>query len=84
MDKLTGLPNIGPEVAKQLEAVGILTIDDLKRVGAKEAWLRILAIDSSACIHRLYGLQGAIFGISKRELAIEEKQELKEFYKLHK
>lgn len=84
MSELTSLPNIGSVVAEQLERVGIHNLKELKEIGAKEAWLRIKAIDDSTCIHRLYSFQGAIYGIRKTELSKEEKEDLKEFYNQHK
>lgn len=81
MGELSKLPNIGAIVEQQLNAVGILTAEDLRSAGSKEAWLKIKAIDSSACIHRLYAFEGAIRGINKSELPPEVKSELKQFYR---
>lgn len=84
MGELTKLPNIGKEVAKQLNMVGILSYEDLKHVGAEQAWLKIQEIDESACINRLLGLEGALQGVKKTLLSEERKAELREFYKWHK
>ena len=84
MGELSKLPNIGAFVEKQLDDVGIKTYEQLKKAGSKEAWLKIIAIDPSACIHRLYALEGAIEGIKKSNLSPEIKKELKEFYNLNK
>lgn len=84
MGELTKLPNIGKETEKQLNEVGISTYDELKNLGAKQAWLKIQSIDDSACIHRLYGLEGAIQGVKKTLLSDEHKAELKEFYNWNK
>ncbi|ADL03670.1 TfoX/Sxy family protein [Lacrimispora saccharolytica] len=84
MGELTKLPNIGKEVERQLNETGIFTYEELKETGAEQAWLRIQAIDASACIHRLYALEGAIQGIKKVLLSQERKEELKDFYKFHK
>lgn len=80
MGELSNLPNIGPVVETQLNQVGITTLAQLQEAGSRQAWLKILAIDSSACIHRLYSLEGAIRGIKKRDLPPEVKAELKDFY----
>ncbi len=82
--ELSRLPNIGGVVEKQLMDVGINTFEDLKRAGSKNAWLKIRAVDESACIHRLYSLEGAIRGIRKSELPQEIKDDLKNFYNAHK
>ncbi len=84
MGELSKLPNIGSVVEKQLSEVGINTFEDLKRAGSKNAWLKIRAVDDSACIHRLYSFEGAIRGIKKTELPQEVKDDLKTFYNAHK
>ena len=84
MGKLSKLPNIGKVVEAQLNQIGIITEDDLKSVGARQAWLKIQEIDESACINRLLALEGAIQGVKKTELSDEVKSDLKEFYRLHK
>lgn len=84
MGELSKLPNIGKTVEEQLIQVGISSADELRRVGAKAAWLRIQEIDESACIHRLLALEGAIQGVKKTMLSDEVKADLKEFYQWHK
>lgn len=80
MGELSKLPNIGPVVEEQLIRAGIRTEQELKDCGSKDAWLRIQAFDASACIHRLYSLEGAVRGIRKNQLPEEVKKELKDFY----
>lgn len=81
MGELAQQPNIGPKVEQQLNEVSIFTLDELRAVGSREAWLRILARAPSACIHRLYSLEGAIRGIRKAELPQDVKDALKAFMK---
>ena len=45
MGELSKLPNIGKTVEEQLNQVGINSVDELKSIGAKEAWLKIQKID---------------------------------------
>lgn len=78
--QLSGLPNIGTVLEKQLMDVGIFTYEDLKQTGAKQAWLKIHQIDSSACMNRLLALQGAILGVKKSQLPPDVKEDLREFY----
>lgn len=80
MGALSTLPNIGPEVERQLNEVGIFTLEDLKKYGSKQAWLKIKGIDESACIHRLYALEGALQNMNKKQLSEDCKNDLKEFY----
>ena len=84
MGQLSKLPNIGKEVERQLNQVGINTYEELKELGAEKAWLKIQEIDESACINRLLALEGALNGIKKSQLSDDRKAELKEFYNLHK
>lgn len=84
MGELTTLPNIAAKMEEQLAGVGITTIEELKKVGSREAWLRILAVDPSACINRLCGLEGAVQGIRWHYLDGDTKKSLKEFYIKHK
>lgn len=53
MSNLSNLPNIGVELEKQLAAVGITTVVELKSIGSREAWLRIYQQDPSACFMRV-------------------------------
>ena len=80
MGVLSELPNIGKELERQLCATGIQSCEELKRCGSEQAWLRILAQDPSACLHRLYALEGAVRGVKKAALPAEEKARLKTFY----
>jgi DNA transformation protein len=84
MGELSKLPNIGKEVERQLNEVGIFTYDELKTIGTEQAWLKIQEIDSSACIHRLLALEGAIQGMKKAALPQQRKMDLKDFYTWHK
>lgn len=80
MGELSKLPNIGKSVEEQLNEVGIKTASELIAAGSRNAWLKIKAIDDSACINRLYALEGAIRGVRWHSLDDSIKKELKEFY----
>jgi len=84
MGELTSLPNIASKMEAQLADVGITTVEELKHVGSREAWLRILARDPSACMNRLCGLEGAIQGVRWHYLDDDTKTSLKAFYHKHK
>ena len=84
MSDMTDLANIGPKLEAQLAEVGIRTPEELKAVGSREAWLRIKAIDPSACLMRLSALEGAIRGIRWHNLSDDIKQEMRAFYHSHK
>ncbi len=83
-NELSNLPNIGKEIEKQLNQVKIFSFEELSKLGAEQAWLKIQEIDKSACIHRLLALEGAIQGVKKTMLPESRKNALKEFYSRHK
>ena len=81
MGRLSDAVNIGEKLEKQLIGAGIESIDELKAVGAKEAWIRIKATNINICSSRIYALEGAIRGIKRDYLPDEVKEELKAFCK---
>ena len=84
MGELSTLPNIAAKLECQLADVGITTIEQLRNTGSREAWLRILARDSSACIMRLSSLEGAIQGVRWHYLDDDTKASLRDFYTANK
>lgn len=79
--ELTDLPNIGPVLVDNLRRVEITTPEELRSIGACQAWLRIRTrVDSGACFHQLTALAGAETGIPKKELPPERKAELRTFF----
>lgn len=82
MSKLVGIPNVGAVLEKNLLAVGIETPEQLQESDAREVFLRIRTqTDQGACLHMLYGIQGAISGIPYKFLSQETKDQLKAFYR---
>lgn len=81
MGELQKLPNIGKVAEDLLIQAEIDTPEKLLALGSREAFLRIRLIDSGACLHMLYGLEGAVQGVRDTFLSPETKQGLKEFYK---
>ena len=84
MGELQKLPNIADKLEGQLTEVGITTVEELKQTGSREAWLRIAAIDPSACYMRLCALEGAIQGVRWHNLEDGTKKDMKAFYDLNK
>lgn len=81
---MSKLPNIGKTVEEKFAQAGIVTADELRKIGAKAAWLKIRQVDPSACIHRLLALEDAIEGVQKSLLHGAVKADLKAFYQQHK
>ena len=84
MGELQKLPNIAAKLEAQLTDVGVASVDALKTTGSREAWLRIAAIDPSACYMRLCALEGAIQGVRWHHLDEPTKKEMKAFYDINK
>ena len=82
MEKLSDLPNVGKVLEANLLRVGIETPEQLRSIGAEETFIRIRNyVDSGACLHMLYGIQGAISNIPDKYLSEDTKQKLTKFYK---
>lgn len=77
-DKLTDLPNIGPEAARWLVAAGIRTPAELSRRGAvaAAAAIRRLRPDDPPCRSMLAGLEGAVRGIRWHAIPKAERDDL--------
>ena len=82
MKKLSDLPNVGKVLEDSLLRIGIETPEQLRSIGAEGAFMRIrMYVDPGACLHMLYGIQGAIEEIPDKLLSEDTKQKLKTFYK---
>lgn len=79
--KLSEMKNLGEVNEEKLKEVGIETPEALRAIGTEGAFLQVRdLIDEGACLHFLYGLEGAIQGIPKKDLPLERKQALRDFY----
>lgn len=82
MSALSDLPNVGKVLEDNLRKINIETPEQLRQIGAEEAFFRIrMAVDPGACLHMLYGIQGAIEGIPDKFLSDQIKERLRLFYK---
>ena len=80
MAELISLKNIGRNIEKRLQSVDISTAEELKRVGSKEAFIRLKSHDPKVCVTYLYTLEGAISDIEYNDLPESVKRDLKDFY----
>jgi len=82
MAELTSMRNIGKEMEKKLKSIDITTAEELKKVGSKEAFVRLKSRYANICmicpVH-LYTLEGAISDIEYNQLPESVKQDLKNF-----
>ena len=79
MSELTEMMNIGKEMAKKLQAVGIDSSEKLIQKENKQAFLQLKQEYPNVCLVHLYTLEGAITNIEFNCLSEEKKKELKEF-----
>ncbi|MBU0595103.1 TfoX/Sxy family protein [Candidatus Bipolaricaulota bacterium] len=70
------LPNIGTSVARELLDAGISTAEGLKRLGAVDTALQLIASGHEVCASKLYALEGAIRGIRWHDIPLEERRAL--------
>ena len=80
MGELQQLPNIGRVAEKLLTQAGIDTAEKLRAAGSKQAFMHIRLLDPTACLHMLYGLEGAVRGVKDSTLPQDVKADLKAFF----
>lgn len=79
MAELTSMMNIGKEMAKKLETVGIDSSEKLLEAGSKQAFFQLKERYPQICLVHLYALEGAIQNTEFNSLSEDKKKELKEF-----
>ena len=77
--ELTAMKNIGTEMKKKLNFVGIASAEELSCIGSKEAFVRLKAAYPEVCLVHLYTLQAAIDNLDFHMLPEDTKKELKAF-----
>jgi len=77
--ELTSLRNIGKEIERKLKSVDITTAEELKKIGSKEAFIKLKLRYSNLCLVHLYVLEGAISDIEYNQLPEDVKKDLKSF-----
>lgn len=73
---LRHLKNLGPVSAKKLEDAGIRTEDQLRRLGAVEAWLRVKQTQTGISLNMLYALHGALTDTPWSQIGTDERAAL--------
>lgn len=79
MAELATMMNIGKEMAKKLDSVGIGSAEELVCSGAEQAFLKLKARYPNVCLVHLYALEGAVRNVEFNSLPESRKKELKEF-----
>lgn len=70
------LRNIGPKSAAWLRQVGLRTEEDLRAIGALEAFMRVKRAGFKPSLNLLYALEGALLGCHWQEVPAERRSEL--------
>lgn len=61
---LENLLNVGPELARDLRAAGVETATQLRRLGARGAWVKVRDVNPERdCASSLLALEGAVRGV---------------------
>lgn len=77
MSGLKDLPNIGEQLAKRLESIGIDTPEKLRSIGSISAVMALNDTLGKGCYNTLYALEGAIRGYRWHNLPKEDRDSLK-------
>lgn len=70
------LRNIGPKSAAWLRQVGLRTEEDLRAIGALEAFMRVKRAGFKPSLNLLYALEGALLGCHWQDVSAERRSEL--------
>lgn len=74
---ISQMRNLGPATERMLCDVGIKSADDLRAIGAVDAFLRLQFAQSGVSLNALYAMESALLDIDWRELPRERKSALK-------
>lgn len=78
-DPVDNLPNLGPYMARRLAEIGVTNADDLRAMGAIEAYARLkFQFGRGISLNALWAMDAALSGIDWRHLSESRKSELKE------
>lgn len=70
------MKNLGPKSLGVLQRAGITTLEDLRRIGAVEAYRMAEAVDASVSLNLLWALEGAILDEPWQSVAREHRTRL--------
>jgi hypothetical protein len=68
MEDPAALPGIGPK-SRAMLAAGILSLDDLRRLGSVAAYARVRRTGANASLNLLWALEGALSGMRWQDVA---------------
>ncbi|MEZ4510325.1 MAG: TfoX/Sxy family protein [Chloroflexota bacterium] len=77
-NELENALNLGPASAAWLREIGVVTLTDLREMGAVTAYCLVKAQRERASLNLLYALHGAMTGQKWNDLSAETKAQLQE------
>ena len=77
MTSFDGAINVGPVLARELRAAGIDDLEQLRALGAREAWDRVRQVNPERdCASSLLALEGAIRGVRWMMIDADEREQI--------
>ena len=73
---LEALPNLGPKSGEMLRRAGIDNLNQLRKLGAVRAYLRVKRADGRASLNLLWALEGALSNRPWQEVARNDRLSL--------
>lgn len=80
MTPLEHTPNLGPANVRYLHEIGIYSLEELREMGSRRAWLNVRENIPNLHCNFLYAFEGAIRGLCWFRLPPKLKRELRGFY----
>nr|WP_319564904.1 TfoX/Sxy family DNA transformation protein [uncultured Rhodoferax sp.] len=76
VEAVAELPNLGPKSQQMLQATGINTVAQLRKLGAVAAYARVKSITPAASLNLLWALEGALTNLPWQVVAREHRTSL--------
>lgn len=76
MSQIADLPNFGPKSQQMLAQAGILTVEQLRELGAVRAYVQVKRSSDNASLNLLWAMEGALSGQHWQQVAKHERLRL--------
>ncbi len=73
---IADLPNLGPKSQQMLMQAGILTVEQLRELGAVRAYVQVKRAGTNASLNLLWAMEGAFTGQHWQEVVKHERLRL--------
>ena len=75
MTRIADLPNFGPKSQLMLERAGIITVEQLRKLGSVRAYVQVKSV-GKVSLNLLWAMEGALSGRHWQEVAKQERLRL--------